>query len=206
MAFDANDPDTKAAIEAITAPLVAKNAEVLRELKEARKGKTIDPAELEKLESRIDSLTAELTTAQKTAKDATKAAELATKAHADESGFTSRLLIDNGLVSELTKHGVTNPISLKAAQAMLRSGVAISADGENRVAKVGDKTLSDYVKDWAASDEGKHFVTAPANSGGGANGGGTGGTGKQTASRTQFDAMGQSERATFAKAGGTVTD
>jgi uncharacterized phage infection (PIP) family protein YhgE len=205
-------PEAKAAlqeaIETATTALAAKNKELLGELKEARKGQTIDPATVEKLEAKIESLSGELITANKAAKDATKAAETATKALATETGFTSKLLIDNGLVGELTKHGVTNPVHLKAAQAMLRGSVQIVADGESRVAKVGDKLLADMVKEWAASDEGKFFVQAPNNSGGGAGGGG-GKSGGKTMTRAEFDtktAAGDASIAGFFKEGGTLTE
>lgn len=205
-------PEAKAAlqeaIETATAPLVAKNKELLGELKEARKGKTIDPATVEALETKIESLTGELATANKAAKDALKTADTATKALTAESGFTSKLLIDNGLVGELTKHGVTNPVHLKAAQAMLRGQVQIVADGENRVAKVGDKSLADSIKEWAASDEGKFFVMAPNNSGGGAGGGG-GKSGGKTMTRAEFDsktAAGDASIASFFKDGGKLTE
>jgi len=84
-------------------------------------------------------------------------------------------LVDNGLVSELTKAGVTNPYHLKAAQALLKSQVQLVQDGETKLAKVGDKNLPDFVKEWANGDEGKHFVAAKQNAGGGANGGQGGG-------------------------------
>jgi len=161
-----------AAIEEATGGLKAKNTELLAELKKARKSAEITPEQLSEVEAERDKLQSDLQAAHKQVKDATKAAETASKALEQETGFTQKLLIDNGLVGELTKHGVTNAAHLKAAQAMLRAGVQIVADGENRVAKVGDKALSDYVKDWAASDEGKHFVAAPINTGGGAGGGG----------------------------------
>lgn len=161
----------KAAIEEATAPLAEKNRELLGELKKARKSADITPEQLAEVEGERDKLQSELSAAQKQAKEATKAAESATKQLADESGFTARLLVDNGLVSELTKNGVTNPVHVKAAQAMLRASVQVAVDGENRIAKVGDKSLADHVKEWAAGDEGKHFVTAAANGGGGASGG-----------------------------------
>lgn len=170
-----SSPEAKAAlakaIEDATAPLVEKNRELLGELKKARKSAEITPEQLAEVEAERDKLQADLTAANKAVKAATAAAEQATKALQDESGFTQRLLVDNGLVSELTKQGVTDPAYIKAAQALLRSGVQIVADGENRIAKVGDKALGDHVKEWAASDEGKRFVTAAANGGGGAGGG-----------------------------------
>lgn len=161
-----------AAIDEAVQGLKTKNAELIDKNKKLQKGQEIDPQTVVDLENQLDAMKGELTTAQKAAKEAAKTAETATKALQAESGFTQKLLVDNGLVSELTKHGVTNPVHLKAAQAMLRSGVQIVADGDNRTAKFGDKPLADYVKEWATGDEGKHFVAAPSNSGGGAQGGG----------------------------------
>lgn len=199
-----SSPEAKAAlakaIEEATAPLVEKNRELLGELKKARKSAEITPEQLAAVEDERDRLQADLNAAQKVAKEATKAAETAQKALEAESGFTQRLLIDNGLVSELTKNGVTNAAHLKAAQALLRSGVQIQADGENRIAKVGDKALGDYVKEWAASDEGKNFVAAPANNGGGA-AGGAGGGGKPDLSKLKpVDRMTAAREAAAAKA------
>ena len=54
----------KAAIDEATAGLAKKNAELLNEVKEARKGKAIDPAEVEKLQEKIDKLESDLTTSQ----------------------------------------------------------------------------------------------------------------------------------------------
>lgn len=180
MSIDLESPEAKAAIKAAvdeaTAALAAKNKELLGELKEARKGKTINPEDVERLESRIEELTGQLTEAQKTAKTATKEAEKATKALADAEGFTQRLLVDNGLTDALTKAGVSNPVHLKAAKALLSGQVQIVADGDSKVAKVGDKALTDFIGEWAKGDEGKFFVAAPNNTGGGA-GGGAGGSG-----------------------------
>lgn len=161
-----------AAIDEAVQGLKTKNAELIDKNKKLQKGQEIDPQTVVDLENQLDAMKGELTTAQKAAKEAVKTADTATKALQAESGFTKKLLVDNGLVSELTKHGVTNPVHLKAAQAMLRSGVQIVVDGENRTAKFGDKPLADYVKEWATGDEGKFFVAAPSNSGGGAQGGG----------------------------------
>lgn len=190
MSIDLESPEAKAAIKAAveeaTAALAAKNKELLGELKEARKGKTINPEDVEKLESRIEELTGQLTEAQKTAKTATKQAEAAAKQLADAEGFTQRLLVDNGLTDALTKAGVSNPVHLKAAKALLSGQVQIVADGDSKVAKVGEKALADFIGEWAKGDEGKFFVAAPNNSGGGANGG-SGGSGNKTTDLTKID-------------------
>lgn len=166
------------AVKEATEGLSAKNAELLQEVKNLRKGKTISPEDMEKLESQIETLQGDLAKANKDLKAANDAAAKATTALEAESGFTKKLLIDNGLLEALSANGVTNPVHQKAAVAMLRGGVEISIDGESRVAKVGDKVLADHVKEWAGTDEGKHFVTADGNGGGGAGGGN--GTGNPT--------------------------
>lgn len=208
-AIDLNSPEVKAAIQAAieeaTAGLTAKNTELLGKLKAAKKGAEIDPQTVTDLEAQVDKLQADLATATKATKEATKAAETATKQLEAETGFTQKLLIDNGLLETLGKHGVTDPAYQKAAVAMLRSGVQVVADGENRVAKYGDKPLADYVKEWSASDEGKRFVAAPNNSGGNANGGATNTNAKQL-SRADFDKKDPTEQMAHIKGGGTVID
>lgn len=199
---------TAAAVEEATSGLKAKNTELLAELKKARKSAEITPEQLSEVEAERDKLQGDLQAANKATKDAVKVSDAATKALEQETGFTQKLLIDNGLVGELTKNGVTNAAHLKAAQAMLRAGVQIVVDGESRVAKFGDKALSDYVKEWAGSDEGKHFVAAPANSGGGAQGGGGKIQGK-TMTRKEFDsktAAGDVSLASFFKEGGALVE
>ena len=64
------------AIESATGGLAKKNQELLAELKEARKGKAIDPAEIDRLQSKIDALEADLGTAAKAKKDQEKALKL----------------------------------------------------------------------------------------------------------------------------------
>lgn len=163
------------AVDKATDGLSAKNRELLGEVKKLKKGTEVDPAEVERLESEVEALKAERTTLAKSVKDLTKQVETATNALNTESKFTQRLLVENGLSAELSKAGVTNPAHLKAAMALLKDNVQVVADGETRSAKAGDKALADFVREWATGDEGKHFVTAQANTGGGAPGGNGGG-------------------------------
>ena len=176
MSIDLNAPEVqeaiKAAVDAAIQPLAAKRDELLGEVKKLRKESAIKPEDVEKLESQIDELKAQLGNAQKEVKTFKDTAEKASKALADEANFNHRLLVENGLTDELTKAGVTNPAFLKAVKSTLSQQVKVVTEGDQRIAKAGDKSLSDFVKEWAASDEGKHFVQAPANNGGGAQGGG----------------------------------
>ena len=155
-----------AAVEEAIEGLKKKNSELLAEVKKFKKG-DFDPAEIEKLENLADDLKTKLSAAEKQLKITTKELETTKAGLAAESKFTQGLLIENGLSAALTAVGVPKEF-LKAAQSMLKAGAVVVADGENRVAKVGDKPLSDFVKEWAATDEGKHFISAAGNSGGGA--------------------------------------
>ena len=162
-----------AAVEAATSGLKTKNQELLDKNKKLMKGQEIDPQTVTDLEAQIDKLQADLSTSQKAGKDATKTLETLQGQLKAETGFTQKLLIDNGLTDELVKAGVA-PQFLTATKALFAGQAQVVAEGETRVAKIGDKSVSDFVKEWAASDDGKHFIKAPENSGGGSQGSGNG--------------------------------
>ena len=210
MAFDPNDADAKAAIKAAVDEAVAglqtKNTELLAKLKKAQKDSTVDPSEHAALQSELDATQAKLAEAVKAAKAANTEAEKVKKVYESESKLTHRLLVENGLTEALTKAGVTNPVHLRAAKAMLSGQVQLVAEGDNRIAKVGDKALADYVGEWAKGEEGKYFVAAQQNGGGGAPGGtGKGGSAK-TMTRTAFDGLDAVAKSRFIADGGSVTD
>jgi DNA repair exonuclease SbcCD ATPase subunit len=147
---------------------VKKKNELLAELKTARKNAE-NSIDADKLQDKIESLETERDTLLKQQKENTKALETATKLLESESGFTSKLLLDNGLTDALVKAGIA-PQFLPAAKSLLSTQAKIIAEGDTRKAVIGDKELSAFVKEWTASDEGKHFVQAPTNGGGGADG------------------------------------
>lgn len=177
MPLDRNDPEVKALIDEViaeaTEALSAKNKELLAELRTAKakaKGAEIDPEEHARLQSQVEDLTGQLA---KVTKDSAKQIEKLTKDVADKDTALTQHLIDGGLTAALAKVGVA-PHFMDAAKAMLRGQASIK-DG---AAVIGDKPLADHITEWAGSDQGKHFVLAPQNSGGGGQGGGGGG--KQT--------------------------
>ena len=193
MTLDINEPEVKAAIDSAiedaVSGLKAKNIDLAARLEKARKGKEIDPDDHNALVARADKLESDLQALQKENKTLKTEYDKTKKAHETESAFTQKLLVDNGLVGELTKANITNPTLLKAAKEMLKSQVALVIDGENRKAMVGEKELSAFVTEWAASEEGKHFVSAPANSGGGAPLGGKGGSGVDVSKLSPMEKM-----------------
>ena len=162
-----------AAVETTTSGLKTKNQELLDKNKKLMKGQEIDPQTVVDLEAQIDKLQADLSVSQKSAKESVKTLETLQGQLKAETGFTQKLLIDNGLTDELVKNGVA-PQFLPAVKAMFAGQAQIVAEGDTRTAKIGDKSVSDFVKEWAASDDGKHFVKAPENSGGGSQGSGNG--------------------------------
>lgn len=196
MAFDPNDPAdkkalddaVKAAVDAEVSGLKAKNAELTSELREARKGKTIDPVELERLQEKLDTITAERDTALKTASASAKDMEKFKKAAEDATGKVQSLASSVQLKDALGAANVAKQF-VPAVEAMLKPLTTVREVDGALVAYVGDKTLSDHVKLWAQGDDGKHFIAAGANGGGGSAGDGGAKGGSKTMSRTAFDAL-----------------
>tara|TARA_R110002126_G_scaffold61237_1_gene158456 strand:+ start:190 stop:783 length:594 start_codon:yes stop_codon:yes gene_type:complete len=159
-----------AELEEAIETLSVKNRELLGEVKVAKakaKGVEIDPAEYAALQNENDALKTELTSATK---DSTKQIESLQATLSEKDGALQSYLIDNGLNDAMIKAGI-KPEFMSAAKAMLRSETQIKAEDGKYSALMGEKPLFEAITEWAASDEGKHFVSAPANSGGGATGG-----------------------------------
>lgn len=201
---DLKAPEVQAAIkeaveEAITG-LKNKNIELLSELKAARKTATIDPEEYSKLKDEKDVLTDKINELTKAVKQSQSELEKTTKLYQAELDQGNKLIVDNGLTQALNECKV-KPELAKAVKAMFSSMVEV----KDKQALLSGKSINDYVKEWAASDEGKHFVSAPVNSGGGSTGG-VDGSGNKQVTRSTFDGMSHQERSTFAKSGGVVID
>jgi hypothetical protein len=173
--------------------LKAKLDEVMDEAKEAKRklraASEIKPEDLTAAEDRADKAEARVKELEKAAK------EKAEKALEAETGVTRKLIAENGLREQLAANGVTNAVHQKAAMAMLLGQVQVVAEGDTRIAKAGDKGLADFVKEWAGGDEGKLFVSAPNNSGGGAPGSKDAKPSAQTMTRAAYDALDQNAKA-----------
>jgi seryl-tRNA synthetase len=168
--------------EALTATNNGLKADLTKAKAELRKGQTIDPNDYANLQAENDKLKADLGKATKDLTTITGERDKAVKTLETETNITIGMQRDRDLTEALAAINVTNPINLKAAKAMLAAQVNIVTEGDKRVAKVGDKLLTDHLKEWSATDEGKHFVSADNNSGGGSTGGG--GTNTQTTPKT----------------------
>lgn len=77
------------------------------------------------------------------------------------------LAITNALVGVKVKDSM-----MSAAEKIIRADVAVVVEDGKRVAKVGDRTIKEHVEHWAKSEEGKNFILADKNKGGGSTGSG----------------------------------
>jgi hypothetical protein len=198
MAYDPNDPADKKIVadliaaaletaqeehEAEVTRLTNKNTELLGKLKTARAGgDNADEVqrletELSEVQGKLRTAEGELRTVRRDLQTVTTERDAAQTSLESESTFARTMVVENGLTAALVEANVA-PEFMEAARAMLAPTVTVKVDGDNRNAVVGDKPVLDYVKEWAVSDKGKHFVKAPANGGGNtqnntpANGGG----------------------------------
>ncbi len=203
------------AIDEATTGLKNKNEELLDKLKK-RQG------EMAEMRDQLDALTSQAKAAEakkaEEENDFGKQRELLeerhkveiekiTKALESEKGINRTLLIDNGLTEALTKANVAAPL-MPAARALIERTnniELVDLDG-TRAAQIGGQTLGDFVTAWAESEAGSHFVKAPNNSGGGAQGAGDGKAGAKTITRDAFNKMSQLDRANAAKDGVKVVD
>lgn len=129
--------------------------------------------------------------AQLEAKHARELKALADRADKAE-GHVRKLVVDNGLDAALDAANVS-PALKKAAKALLRDGVELKDENGEPMALIGGVSLSDGIKAWATSEEGKHFVL-DGNSGGGAPGGNSGGA-------KPLSELGDAERLKLAREG-----
>ncbi len=170
-------------------PLAARDWARIKKLErrmEAFSGKS--PEEFEQSMKELETLKAELESTKKLLEEkdeqlktlskerADKEAALS-KSLADEKAAVARLVLDAGLTSELSKANV-KPSLLGAVKALIREKGILAVEGEGdvrtavaRVSRDGVEqkmNLSDWVKEFVASDEGKAYIAAKENAGSGA--------------------------------------
>lgn len=205
----ADDTITKADYDAALAKmqesidrLEAKNAELVGDLRKARKSSEIKPEDLAAAEDRADKAEQALAEANKQVKALTGERDKAVKALEQESAAARTFALDAEITDAIAKGNVV-PALVPAFKAMVaQQAKADLVDGKYSV-MIGDKPARDYITSFLDSDDGKHFKAAAANGGGGAPGGGGAGGGK-VANAEQFAAMSAKDRAAFFAGGGTL--
>lgn len=121
----------------------------------------------------------------------------------------NQTLIDKGLAEGLVKANVA-PQYLPAVTALIKStskAEIVDQDG-NAVAMLDGKPLTEFIATWAQGDQGKHYIAAPNNGGGGSNG--SNGNGQaatvKTMTRSAFEKLPPAEQRDFSVAGGKLTE
>lgn len=174
--------------------LEAKNAELVGDLRKARKSSEIRPEDLAAAEERADRAEAALADATKQVKALTAERDKAVKALETESGAARAYALEaeiNGAIAS----GNVLPALVPALKAMVaQQAKADLVDGKYSVL-IGDKPATDYIKAFLDSDDGKAFRAAPVNGGGGAPGGNGPAFSGKTILRAEYDALPMSERA-----------
>jgi len=204
--------DIDAAIEKIVGPLKesiakleTKNDELIGENRKLKRGAEIKPEDLAAAEDRADKAERALVDSEKAVKALTTERDKAVKALEGEQGAARSYALEAEIASAIASGNVV-PALVPAFKALVTQGAkADVVDGKYQVT-IGDKPAAEHIKALLASDEGKHFVAAPNNTGGGSGGSGGAQGGAKTMTRSQFEALDQGARATFAKDGGQVVD
>ena len=166
MTLEEQIEDLKNQVEATN----SKNGELLKELRIAKnKTKELDFDTYNKVLEENDTLKGELSKAKNDLNLKAKDLEKLTGTLTEKDNYLKNLTLENSLNDHLTKAGV-KPEFMNAAKALLKNQANVS---DNNVL-IGDKNIADYMTEWSASD-GKVFIAAPTNNGGGATGSNGGG-------------------------------
>ena len=86
------------------------------------------------------------------------------KVIADKDGLVTKYVKNDVLRKAMTEIGVSKQF-IPAVEAMFKDKIIV--EGENIL--LNEQPVSTALKDWSGTDEGKHFIQAPANNGGGSN-------------------------------------
>lgn len=132
----------------------------------------------------------------------TKEIEGLQKVVSEKDMLVGKYVKDAQLEKAMAENGIA-PQFAPAVRAMFRDQVKVN--GEEVL--LNDLPLADSIKAWATSDEGKHFVQAPKNNGGGANGAEpANGKSETTIKRADFDSMAPAAKAKAMESGAKLVD
>jgi len=80
--------------------------------------------------------------------------------------IAEKRVVEQSLTDALVAAGVGKQF-IKAAKALLKDEIKVAYEGDEILATIKSLPLSSAIKEWAESEEGKEFVVAPNNGGGG---------------------------------------
>jgi signal recognition particle GTPase len=203
------DAAIEAAVEKATSGLKTKNEELLAKLKAEKDAK----AELETQKSKAEEEAAlksgdvEKITQQLTQKFS-KEIDMLKGQLTEKSTRLHDVLVDSALTEALVKAKVA-PQFIEVAKDHIKARnkpEVGDVDGKS-TGLINGKPITDFVSEWSQSDNGKHFIAAPANGGGGSQGAnGNNQVGAKKIPRSEFEAMAAADQMAHFKSGGTLTD
>ncbi|WP_138476171.1 hypothetical protein [Dyadobacter bucti] len=103
-----------------------------------------------------------------------KALDVVNKKLEDATSKLNKLHVDSALNSGITEIAVAAPFA-PAVRAMFNDKVKVDYEGGEPIVTIENMPVNEYLKTWAGTDFGKHYIVAPG-SGGGGSGGSGGGT------------------------------
>lgn len=170
------------ALQAEKDALLNKNKELLSELKTARnKNKEIDSDAYYKTLDELDSLKSENSKLSNELNKKSKDFDGLSKALEEKENYLRGMTLENALNDNLSKIGVKTEY-MEAVRALMKQNAKV----EDNNVLIGDKSIGDYISSWA-NESGKAFISAPANSGSGANGGQGGQTTQKLSDLTESE-------------------
>jgi hypothetical protein len=160
-----------AELETSVEKLTGKNREVIQDNTRLKaKSQEIDVDKYATDMVNLENMTTQNATLTKQVEDGTALQTQLKELAAGSDAKLRTYMTDNELTAALITAKV-KPEFIGAAKAMLQSGVTVADTDAGLVAQMGEKSIADGIAEWALSDSGKHFVVAPENAGGGADGG-----------------------------------
>ena len=168
-------PEQIEAINGIAGGLISKKTELEEKLSKTKSIATENQSAAEKLAALEASLEREQLEAKENyegalslkEKEFNAKIEKLTNSESEKDNLIHKLLVDNGLSAELVNLGVN-----KDLMPLIQQGFSSQATIVDGKAMIGEQSLSEYLKEWSETPQGKASRIAPANTGGNGNGGG----------------------------------
>ena len=177
------DKAVAAAVKANEDPLKKKNTELLDEVKDLkRKFKPFDGLDADEIKATLAEAKELRESKMKKEGDIEKLLEEQRKQHQTELDkrdarekalleAADKALKDRVIREAMDAAKIAAPF-IDTVIPFLASQIVLVGEGDKRKALIGEKTPTEYLAEFVAGDKGKHYVTAEANSGGGAGGSG----------------------------------
>ena len=166
-------PEQIEAINNLATPLISKKDELLEKLNKTKQSLTDEESAGEKLKALEAKLEREQLESKQNYTDALDlqkqeydaSISKLTNSEGEKDLLIHKLLVENGLTAELMALNVN-----KDLLPMIQQGLSVQAKVADGQAMIGDKTLSEYCKEWSETPAGKASCLAPDNSGTGSEG------------------------------------